>query len=480
MLPENPEFIVKRSGQTVKFNAAKIRDAIRKAGNAVSDEEITEEKVLSLTNQVLAKIPPHTIPTVEQVQDIVEEVLIANDLPKTSKAYILYRAERSKLRQTEKDLMDIFKSLTFVDAKDSNIKRENANIDTDTAMGTMLKYGSESAKYFVDNSILDKDIADAHNGGDIHIHDKDFYMLTETCCQIDLLKLFKDGFSTGHGHLREPMSIQSYSALACIAIQANQNEMHGGQSVPNFDYSMAPGVAKTFIKEYFKALGLYLKYRYDVSESASEEAVACLERDMPRDIVRISNKDGMEQRLLAMRAEGKLPGVVAALSEDEIRKLNDSAFDTALTETDRATYQAMEGLIHNLNTMHSRAGAQVPFSSINYGTDTSPEGRMVMRNLLLATDAGLGNGETPIFPVQIFKVKEGVNFNKEDPNYDLFRLSCKVSAKRLLQARRLQHRGCLYGLPHPRHGQRSRPLPRDHLRQRKSQLHHHQSSENRH
>ena len=430
-MPDNPEFIVKRSGQTVKFNAAKIRDAIRKAGNAVSDEEITEEKVLSLTNQVLAKIPPHTIPTVEQVQDIVEEVLIANDLPKTSKAYILYRAERSKLRQTEKDLMDIFKSLTFVDAKDSNIKRENANIDTDTAMGTMLKYGSESAKYFVDNSILDKDIADAHNGGDIHIHDKDFYMLTETCCQIDLLKLFKDGFSTGHGHLREPMSIQSYSALACIAIQANQNEMHGGQSVPNFDYSMAPGVAKTFIKEYFKALGLYLKYRYDVSESASEEAVACLERDMPRDIVRISNKDGMEQRLLAMRAEGKLPGVVAALSEDEIRKLNDSAFDTALTETDRATYQAMEGLIHNLNTMHSRAGAQVPFSSINYGTDTSPEGRMVMRNLLLATDAGLGNGETPIFPVQIFKVKEGVNFNKEDPNYDLFRLSCKVSAKRL-------------------------------------------------
>ena len=430
-MPESPEFIVKRSGQTVKFNAAKIRDAIRKAGNAVSDEEITEEKVLTLTNQVLDKIPPHTIPSVEQVQDIVEEVLIANDLPKTSKAYILYRAERSKLRQTEKDLMDIFKSLTFVDAKDSNIKRENANIDTDTAMGTMLKYGSESAKYFVDNNILDKDIADAHNGGDIHIHDKDFYLLTETCCQIDLLKLFKDGFSTGHGHLREPMSIQSYSALACIAIQANQNEMHGGQSVPNFDYSMAPGVAKTFIKEYFKALGLYLKYRFDISESAAEETVAYLEKEMPRDIVRISNKDGMEQRILTMKAEGKLPEVIAAFSEDDLKKLNDSAFDTALTETDRSTYQAMEGLIHNLNTMHSRAGAQVPFSSINYGTDTSPEGRMVMRNLLLATDAGLGNGETPIFPVQIFKVKEGINFNKEDPNYDLFRLSCKVSAKRL-------------------------------------------------
>lgn len=430
-MPESPEYIVKRSGQTVKFNAAKIRDAIRKAGNAVSDEEITEEKVLSLTNQVLEKIPAHTIPTVEQVQDIVEEVLIANDLPRTSKAYILYRAERSKLRQTEKDLMDIFKSLTFVDAKDSNIKRENANIDTDTAMGTMLKYGSESAKYFVDNNILDKDIADAHNGGDIHIHDKDFYLLTETCCQIDLLKLFKDGFSTGHGHLREPMSIQSYSALACIAIQANQNEMHGGQSVPNFDYSMAPGVAKTFIKEYFKALALYLKYRFDVSDSAADESVTYLEKEMPMDIVCISNKDGMEQRILELKTEGSLPEFLNALSDDDLKKLNASAFDTALAETDRATYQAMEGLIHNLNTMHSRAGAQVPFSSINYGTDTSPEGRMVMRNLLLATDAGLGNGETPIFPVQIFKVKEGINFNKEDPNYDLFRLSCKVSAKRL-------------------------------------------------
>ena len=354
ILPESPEFIVKRSGQTVTFNAAKLRDAIRKAGNAVSDEEITEEKVLSLTNQVLGKIPPHTIPSVEQVQDIVEEVLIANDLPKTSKAYILYRAERSKLRQTEKDLMDIFKSLTFVDAKDSNIKRENANIDTDTAMGTMLKYGSESAKYFVDNNILDKDIADAHNGGDIHIHDKDFY----------LLKLFKDGFSTGHGHLREPMSIQSYSALACIAIQANQNEMHGGQSVPNFDYSMAPGVAKTFIKEYFKALGLYLKFRFDVSESAAEEAVAFLEKEMPRDIVRISNRDGMEQRLLEMKTQNNLPEVIASFTENDLKKLNDSAFETALTETDHATYQAMEGLIHH--AFQSRRAGAVQFHQLRH------------------------------------------------------------------------------------------------------------------
>ncbi|MGN0475680.1 MAG: anaerobic ribonucleoside triphosphate reductase, partial [Acutalibacteraceae bacterium] len=429
-MSESPEYIIKRSGQKVNFNAAKIREAIRKAGNAVDDEELTEDKIVNLTNQVLDKIPTDSTPTVEQVQDIVEEVLIANDLPKTSKAYILYRAERSKLRQTEKDLMAIFKSLTFVDAKDSNIKRENANIDTDTAMGTMLKYGSESAKYFVDNNILEKDIADAHNRGDIHIHDKDFYLLTETCCQIDLIKLFKDGFSTGHGHLREPMSIQSYSALACIAIQANQNEMHGGQAVPNFDYAMAPGVAKTFVKEYFKAFELYLKYKYDVS---AEDAAAASNavKEIIRDDVRLSNEQAVADKLIAAKADGKLPGVLSDMSEDAVVRLNANAFDTAFTETDRATYQAMEGLIHNLNTMHSRAGAQVPFSSINYGTDISPEGRMVMRNLLMATDAGLGNGETPIFPVQIFKVKEGVNFNKEDPNYDLFRLSCKVSAKRL-------------------------------------------------
>lgn len=429
-MSESPEYIIKRSGQKVNFNAAKIREAIRKAGNAVDDEELTEDKIVNLTNQVLEKIPKDSVPTVEQVQDLVEEVLIANDLPKTSKAYILYRAERSKLRQTEKDLMNIFKSLTFVDAKDSNIKRENANIDTDTAMGTMLKYGSESAKYFVDNNILDKDIADAHNRGDIHIHDKDFYLLTETCCQIDLLRLFKDGFSTGHGHLREPMSIQSYSALACIAIQANQNEMHGGQAVPNFDYAMAPGVAKTFVKEYFKAFELYLKYKFDISEDVAAQA-AVKAAEIIGESARLSNQDEIAQKLISAKAEGKLPEGIADMPDEALNKLSSNAYETAFKETDRATFQAMEGLIHNLNTMHSRAGAQVPFSSINYGTDVSPEGRMVMRNLLMATDAGLGNGETPIFPVQIFKVKEGVNFNKEDPNYDLFRLGCKVSAKRL-------------------------------------------------
>ncbi len=425
-----PEYIIKRSGQKVAFNSAKIREAIRKAGNAVNDEILNEDMIVHLTEEVVSKIQPSSVPTVEQVQDIVEEVLIANDLPKTSKAYILYRAERSKLRQTEADLMEIFKSLTFVDARDSNIKRENANIDADTAMGTMLKYGSESAKYFVDNNILDKDIAEAHNRGDIHIHDKDFYLLTETCCQIDLLKLFKNGFSTGHGYLREPMSIQSYSALACIAIQANQNEMHGGQSVPNFDYAMAPGVAKSFVKKYFRALELYFKYKFEFSDADAADLTGKIKQRI-KENARLENEDKLTELLIAIRNDEGFSDAFASLSDDDFALMSKKVYETAVEETDRSTYQAMEGLIHNLNTMHSRAGAQVPFSSINYGTDVSPEGRMVMRNLLMATDAGLGNGETPIFPVQIFKVKEGVNFNKNDPNYDLFRLSCKVSAKRL-------------------------------------------------
>jgi len=271
--------------------------------------------------------------------------------------------------------------------------------------------------------VLPKDIAAAHMGGDIHIHDQDFYMLTETCCQIDLLKLFKGGFCTGHGFLREPNDITSYAALACIAIQANQNEMHGGQSIPNFDYCMAPGVQKTFRKLYAKELSRYLKAAHgmdpDRFKAVYEAARAALGD------ISIGNADEYGKGI-AVHLINELD-----LSADEAEKAHRFAVQCALDDTDRRTYQAMEALVHNLNTMNSRAGAQVPFSSVNYGTDTSPEGRMAIRNLLLATEAGLGNGETPIFPVQIFKVKEGVNYNPGDPNYDLFRLAMQVSAKRL-------------------------------------------------
>ena len=424
--------IRKRNGKEVPFDPEKIRSAIHKANqsDAAKGEKISTSALDELTHQIIHKLPDGEIPTVEQVQDLVEEALIAADYAKTAKAYILYRAEHAKIRQAEGDLMDIYKELTFRDARDVDLKRENANIDADTAMGTMLKYGSEGSKYFCNNYVLPKDIAAAHIGGDIHIHDEDFYMLTETCCQIDLLKLFHNGFCTGHGTLREPNDIRSYAALACIAIQANQNEMHGGQSIPNFDYSMEPGVKKTYRKMYRMGLAHYFTIALHMSMEDGE-ALAKFLCDTLKEEISMSNASAVEEELAAFLPAHQRENGFAPISEAEAREAHRFAAKTAWHETDKATYQAMEALIHNLNTMNSRAGAQVPFSSINYGTCQSQEGRMVMRNLLEATDAGLGDGETPIFPVQIFKVKEGVNYNPGDPNYDLFKLAMKTSAKRL-------------------------------------------------
>ena len=273
---------------------------------------------------------------------------------------------------------DIFDSITILQAKDSDLKRDNANINGDSPMGAMLQYGANSAKEYNLEYLVKPDIAELHRSGWLHIHDLDFYAWTTTCTQIELRKLFKDGFNTGHGHLRAPKSIGSYAALAAIAIQSNQNDQHGGQSVVDFDYAMAEGVKYTYMK--------YLKEARKIYEDLCGQDAQCNEKWI---------------------------------------------LDYAMKKTTRDTYQAMEGFIHNLNTMHSRAGAQVPFSSINYGTDISWEGRLAIEQLLLATEAGLGHGETPIFPIQIFRVKEGVNYNPEDPNYDLFKLAMRVSAKRL-------------------------------------------------
>ena len=425
-----PKQIRKRNGVVVQFDASKIHNAIRKANQAVGDEAMTPQMIDVLTKKVSDSVEGNDVPTVEQVQDRVEEQLIAYGCAKTAKAYILYRAEHAKIREAESSLMDIYKELTFRDAKDADIKRENANIDADTAMGTMLKYGSEGSKYFINNHVLPKDIAAAHINGDIHIHDEDFYMLTETCCQIDLIRLFSGGFCTGHGFLREPKDIRSYAALACIAIQANQNEMHGGQSVPNFDYAMAGGVRKTFRKAYFKALAQYFEVSHGMARTDAR-ALANAVRENVAGKPALQNGDeygaAVEEWLPRHQQENGFEPIPAG----EARRAHEYAMRTAESDTDDATFQAMEALVHNLNTMNSRAGAQVPFSSINYGTDTSPEARMVIRNLLLATEDGLGDGETPIFPVQIFKIKEGVNFNPGDPNYDLFQLAIRTSAKRL-------------------------------------------------
>ena len=417
--------IRKRNGEVVPFDESKIYNAIYAANKAVKDEPMVSIDFEYLTKKVCAAIPENDC-TVERVQDIVESMLIRYDYEKTAKAYILYRAEHAKIREAESDLMNIYNELTYSESKDADLKRENANIDGDTAMGTMLKYGSEGAKYFVDNYVLPKDIAKAHINGDIHIHDKDFYMLTETCCQIDLIKLFENGFCTGHGYLRTPQSIMSYASLACIAIQANQNEMHGGQSVPNFDYAMAPGVAKTFVKEYFDALAQSIALKQGMAYDEALDIAKKISKEVPKPT--ISNAPAYGQELERWYDEALDH---YGVERDALVSGHKNAAKTAYIKTDKATYQAMEALVHNLNTMNSRAGAQVPFSSVNYGTDTSAEGRMVIRNLLLATDAGMGNGETPIFPVQIFKVKEGLNYNSGDPNYDLFKLAIRTSAKRL-------------------------------------------------
>mgnify|MGYP004504615411 FL=1 len=421
-----PEYITKRDGRRVVYDEGKIAAAIERAFDAVESGKGNEEakRLAGIVTREINARESAEIPSVEDIQDQVEQTLITEGYAKTAKAYILYRAERSRTREAKTRLMHILEDITFKDASESDVKRENANIDGDTAMGTMLKYGSESAKQFYDMYVLNPEHARAHREGDIHIHDLDFLTLTTTCTQIDLTQLFKGGFSTGHGVLREPQDIGSYSALACIAIQSNQNDQHGGQAIASFDYDMAPGVAKTYIKEYRRALGaaLELLLNHDAANEEAKSIVRQIENEIGAKPTLKPNKefdDALRERLTAMSDEAAAERIIHYATERGYR------------ETERRTYQAMEAFIHNLNTMHSRAGAQTPFSSINYGMDTSPEARMVMRNLLLATESGLGNGETPIFPIQIFRVKEGVSYNPGDPNYDLFRLAIRVSAKRL-------------------------------------------------
>ena len=416
--------ITKRDGRQVFFDINKIASAIDKAFQATVGAK-DYSVCLSLAHEVSNRFEEKgiTSPTVEQIQDSVERVLIDHGYVRTAKAYILYRAERTRVRNMNDRLMKTFEDITYKDATDSDIKRENANIDGNTAMGSMLKYGSEGAKHFYESYVLNPKHSEAHRNGDIHIHDLDFYTLTTTCCQIDLLKLFKGGFSTGHGVLREPNDIASYASLACIAIQSNQNDQHGGQSIGNFDYGLAPGVAKTYIKRYRSNLASLIEVMDCPEHAEAAKAVykALAEQDL---------YPNLDQDPAYHEAEKKLM-LEAGVPEDIFAKAQAFSVKKATEETDKATYQAMEALLHNLNTMHSRAGAQTPFSSINYGMDTSTEGRMIMKNILLVTEAGLGNGETAIFPIQIFRVKEDINFNPGEKNYDLFKLACRCSAKRL-------------------------------------------------
>ncbi|MFR3498658.1 MAG: anaerobic ribonucleoside triphosphate reductase [Paraclostridium bifermentans] len=424
--------VKKRDGRVIPFNSDRITRAIFLAASKVAQREgsVADYNVAELLTQDVIKLLnikfATNTPGVEDIQDAVVKVLIEKGHAKTSEEYIIYRTERNRIRNSKSRLMKSIGEITFADADDADIKRENANIDGNTAMGTMLQYGSTVSKEFCKTYMLKPEHAFAHDNGDIHIHDMDFLnMGTLTCCQIDLIKLFKDGFSTGHGFLREPNDIISYAALAAIAIQSNQNDQHGGQSIPFFDYGLAEGVYKTFKKLYINNMSKALEL-YEGIEALDEirDIVSYVEKntDTKASISLDESYINLEKRELINRLN---------IKDDVAEKSQKFAYKEAYKETDRNTYQAMEAFIHNLNTMHSRAGAQVPFSSVNFGTDTSEEGRLVTKNLLLSVEKGLGNGETAIFPILIFKVKEGINLNPEDHNYDLFKLACRVSAKRL-------------------------------------------------
>ena len=416
----NELVVVKRSGQRVSFNGPKIAIAIKKGFDSVY-EDYDEKEVNKVYEKVLKDIEKNyqerkTI-GVEEIQDIIEENLKKNN-EDVYNSFSEYRERRAASREAfvvkqQHKFVKAIESLGLKSAKEENSKRENANVDGDGPMGTMLHFGSTVSKEFGKAYLMDAKYARAHDEGQIHIHDLDFLAMgTTTCNQIDLDKLFKNGFSTGHGHLRCPNDIMSYSALAAICIQANQNDQHGGQSIPMFDYYMAPGVKKTFKKQFKQMLYDYLDLDGFLGEINFDKIADIINK---LDSIEFDSKELFKN----------------FITSDRLEEIFVKAYDKSMAKTDRITYQAMEAFIHNLNTMHSRAGAQVPFSSINFGTDTTPEGRMVIKNFLLATDAGLGNGETPIFPISIFKIKDGVSYNEEDPNYDLFKLACKVSAKRL-------------------------------------------------
>ena len=419
--------VVKRNGRKlVDFDGTKIAIAIKKGFDSIvndEDSKYTEKDIQKVYRSVIKRIEKFAKENnkikIEEIQDFIEDEMKKNGYEDVYVSFSDYRERRNNSRKLffdEKKTHKFLKSIEGLGLKTANeddAKRENANVDGDTAMGTMLQYGSTISKEFAKSYLMKTKFSEAHDDGDIHIHDMDFLAMgTTTCMQIELDRLFKNGFSTGHGYLRRPNDIMSYSALAAIAIQSNQNDQHGGQSIPAFDYYMAPGVLKTFKKQFKQQIFDLLDY---------SDLTSFINMDKVSNVIDKLNSIELDIEIF----EGFYK------DSETVYRLFKKSYESALEKTNRITYQAMEAFVHNLNTMHSRAGAQVPFSSINFGTDTSAEGRMVCENFLLAINEGLGHGETPIFPVSIFKVKEGINYNKEDKNYDLFKLACKVSAKRL-------------------------------------------------
>lgn len=437
--------VTKRDGSIENFDIEKLSDSIMNAALAVGGEDY--DLANEIAGNILDILESNEIDdiTTEDLQNIVEKTLIEGGHAATAKEYILKAADRNRMREMDSALMRSFEEITFKSEADSEVKRENANIDSTTAMGTMLKYGSEAAKSFNLLYMMSDDIANAHRNCDIHIHDLDFFALTETCCQLPVDRLFKHGFNTGHGFLREPGGIRTAGALAAIAIQSNQNDQHGGQSIPMFDYYLAPYVSLTFLKQIAHLWKISHNITKHVAKPDKEnEKNTVVYKQLKNTLVKYWEKN------IRIVSDPDWAGHNTVMDDEHIAELKklvidflkerdckvykteiNRLFNQAYDETYDETFQAMEAFIHNLNTMHSRAGAQVPFSSINYGTCTTVEGRMVMETILNTTWDGLGNGETPIFPIQILKLKNGIDMNPGDPNYDIFELACKVSAKRL-------------------------------------------------
>ena len=377
--------VKKRDGRVVGYNEEKIKAAIRKAmlQTPLGEDEALIQKIADRIG-----ISGKEQMTVEEIQDRVELELMKSPRKEVAKRYIAYRDQRSIARRAK--TRDIF--LEIIETKNNDITRENANMNTDSPAGMMMKFASETTKPFVDDYLLSAEARDAVRHGYLHIHDKDYYPTKSlTCVQHPLEKILQNGFIAGHGESRPAKRIETASVIACISLETAQNEMHGGQAIPAFDFYLAPFVRSSFIEELKKAeqiTGLDLSDAYNA----------------PLDDYISKTLDGLEGR--------------------------ERAIQHAINCTVSRVHQSMEAFIHNMNTIHSRGGNQVVFSSINYGTDTSAEGRCVIRELLHSTYEGVGNGATAIFPIQIWKKKTGVNYRESDPNYDLYRLACKVTARR--------------------------------------------------
>ena len=422
--------IIKRDGKTEPFSLEKIVRAITKAYRAggITDREQTIARIAS---DVASSITKPEI-SVEEIQDLVEERLMGQD-PSIAKRYIIYREWRNVERDRRSTIKGVMDGIVTVERNDINLS--NANMSSHTPAGQMMTFASEITKDYALKYLVGVRHGRAHRDGDIHIHDLDYYPTkTTTCIQYDLEDIYRRGFHTKNGSVRTPQSIQSYATLATIVFQTNQNEQHGGQSIPAFDRFMAPGVLKTFRKHLVEGIAFLAALKESAAPERAQLKTLCAEH--------VPTIEASDERLADLLQALSAAGF--GITEKELRQIWDHACDA----TRRETHQAMEGFLHNLNTMHSRGGNQVVFSSVNYGTDTSPEGRMVIRELLAATVEGLGHGEVPVFPIQIFKVKEGVSWSDEDyeaavrdfdgalagripfraPNFDLLVEACRTTS----------------------------------------------------